>query len=98
VSAAAVAAAGGPATLSIVAGECEATVHLASSAGGTAGERERARLEKELADVERQLAAARARLADDAFTTKAPPHIVAGARDREAELIGQLERLRARLG
>jgi valyl-tRNA synthetase len=97
VSEAAVAAGAGPASLSVIAGGCEATVHLATDAAA-AGERERARLEKELADVERLLAAARARLADEAFTAKAPPSIVAGAREREAELAERVARLQDRLG
>jgi valyl-tRNA synthetase len=96
VTEAAVAAGAGPAALSVIAGDCEATIHLGSAEGG-AGERERERLEKELADIERQLAAARARLVDEAFTTKAPAAIVAGARQREAELTERADRLRARL-
>jgi valyl-tRNA synthetase len=48
--------------------------------------------------VERLLAAARARLANDAFTAKAPPAIVEGARARELELAEQMDRLRERLG
>ena len=61
-------------------------------------EADRARLEKELADAERLLDAARARLANEAFTAKAPPAIVEGARAREAELADQVDRLRERLG
>ena len=38
-----------------------------------------------------------ARLANEAFTAKAPPAIVEGARAREAELADQVERLRERL-
>ena len=52
----------------------------------------------ELAEAEGYLAAARARLANEAFTAKAPPAVVEGARAREAELADQVERLRARLG
>jgi len=63
---------------------------------GTA-HRDRARLEKELADTEAQLASARARLADERFTSKAPPAVVDGARAREAELADRAARLRARL-
>jgi valyl-tRNA synthetase len=61
-------------------------------------EADRARLDKELADAERLLAAARARLANEAFTGKAPPAIVAGARASEADLAEKVERLRDRLG
>jgi valyl-tRNA synthetase len=59
---------------------------------------DRARLERELAEAEGHLAAARKRLANEAFTSKAPPAVVEGARAREAELADQVERLRARLG
>jgi valyl-tRNA synthetase len=59
--------------------------------------RERGRLEKELAEAERLLAAARARLADAAFTAKAPPVVVDGARSREVELADRVARLRERL-
>ena len=59
---------------------------------------DRARLEKELADTERLLEAARARLANESFTSKAPAAIVEGARTSEAELADQAARLRERLG
>ncbi len=55
------------------------------------------RLEKELAEAEGFLAAARARLANEAFTLKAPPSVVDGARVREAELADAVARLRERL-
>ena len=45
----------------------------------------------------RRLLAARERLANEAFTSKAPPAVVEGARAREAELADQVERLRERL-
>jgi valyl-tRNA synthetase len=98
VTASAVSAAAGPGTLSVVAGECEATIHPQTAGDGGLDDRERARLERELADTVRLLVAARARLANDAFTAKAPPDIVAGARTRESELADRVERLRARLG
>ena len=41
-----------------------------------------------------ELAAARERLANEAFMAKAPPAVVEGARAREAELAEQVERLR----
>ncbi|MFH1475781.1 MAG: hypothetical protein ABIG85_07990, partial [Chloroflexota bacterium] len=63
---------------------------------GTA-ERDRVRLEKELADTEAQLAATLARLADERFTAKAPPAVVEGARERRVELSDRAEKLRARL-
>ncbi len=83
--------------LAVVAGDLEAMVHPSAAAdAGTAG-RERARLEKELADTDALLASARARLADTRFTTKAPPTVVEGARAREAELAERAGKLRARL-
>jgi valyl-tRNA synthetase len=87
-------AAGG---LAVIAGPAEAIVGLAGDGAAGAGV-DRARLEKELADTERLLAAARARLANEAFTSKAPPAIVEGARASEAELADQADRLRQRLG
>jgi valyl-tRNA synthetase len=59
---------------------------------------ERDRLERDLADAEGWLAAARARLADEAFVSRAPAAVVEGARAREAELADQVDRLRDRLG
>ncbi|HEX2754153.1 MAG TPA: valine--tRNA ligase [Candidatus Limnocylindrales bacterium] len=64
---------------------------------GAAG-RDRARLEKELEEAEGHLVAARARLANTAFTDKAPPAVVEGARTRATELAEQVARLRERLG
>ncbi len=87
------AAAGG---LTVIAGPVEAVIG-APTADPAAAEADRARLEKELADAERLLEAARGRLANDAFTSKAPPAVVEGARAREAELADQVERLRDRL-
>ncbi len=55
------------------------------------------RLARELVDAERQLGAARARLADPGFTAKAPPHVVEGVRARAAELVDRVDRLRATL-
>jgi valyl-tRNA synthetase len=78
------------------AGDIEATVLPPLTSAATA-DRDRARLEKELGEAEAHLAAARARLANAAFTDKAPPAVVAGARTREAELSEQVERLRSRL-
>jgi valyl-tRNA synthetase len=84
--------------LTIIVGDVEA--HVGSGATGdprTAG-LERARLEKELAEAERLLGAARSRITDEAFLAKAPPHIVEGALAREVELVDQVGRLRERLG
>ena len=87
-------AAGG---LSVIAGAAEAIVGLGAGDEGAAAA-DRARLEKELAEAERLFDAARARLANEAFTAKAPPAVVEGARAREAELADQVDRLRGRLG
>ncbi len=85
-------AAGG---LAVIAGPTEAVI--GTTTGDPAASTDRARLEKELADAERLLDAARVRLANEAFTAKAPPAIVEGARAREAELAEQVDRLRSRL-
>jgi valyl-tRNA synthetase len=83
------------------AGDIEATVlppTTGSQAGDEAGVRDRARLEKELREAEGHLVAAEARLANPAFTEKAPAAVVDGARTRAAELGEQVARLRERLG
>ncbi len=86
----------------MIVGEVEADVALPVAEDGTAGAAatasvDGARLEKELTEAEGHLAAARARLANEAFTSKAPPPVVEGARARAAELADQVERLKARL-
>ena len=58
---------------------------------------DRRRIEKELAEADARLAAARARLADPRFLERAPSHVVEGARASEAELADQVERLRQSL-
>jgi valyl-tRNA synthetase len=83
--------------LAVIAGDLEALVAVAPGGEGT-GRPDSARLEKELAEAERFLAAARARLADKAFVSKAPPAVVEGARTREAELAETVARLMGRLG
>ncbi|MFH0750457.1 MAG: valine--tRNA ligase [Chloroflexota bacterium] len=82
--------------LAVVAGDLEAMVRPPAVEAGTA-ERDRVRLERELADTEAQLASMSARLADERFTSKAPPAVVEGARAREAELSDRAAKLRARL-
>jgi valyl-tRNA synthetase len=82
--------------LAVISGELEGLV--APAAAEAAGERELARLRRELEEAEGFLAGARARLANDAFVSKAPPAVVDGARAREAELAETVARLRARLG
>jgi len=83
--------------LTIIAGEVEAHLGGAGTDSHTAG-LERARLEKELAEAERLLAASRARLADESFRAKAPAQVVEGAIAREVELAEQVARLGERLG
>jgi valyl-tRNA synthetase len=76
-------------------GAVEAAVLTGASDAAT--QLERGRLERELAEAEGWLAAARARLANESFVGKAPPAVVDGARERERELAEQVERLRERL-
>jgi valyl-tRNA synthetase len=84
--------------LTVIAGELEAIARRpeATSDRG-ARDLERARLQRELAEAQRWLEAARARLADDAFVSKAPVAVVDGARAREKELADQVARLEDRL-
>jgi valyl-tRNA synthetase len=82
--------------LAVIAGPAEAIVGTGAADHGAAVA-DRARLEKELADAERLLEAARARLSNEAFMAKAPPAVVEGSRAREAELADQVERIRRRL-
>jgi valyl-tRNA synthetase len=65
---------------------------------GAAESLERQRLQRDLAEAEEWLAAARQRLANDAFTARAPASVVEGARLREAELADQVIKLREALG
>jgi len=58
---------------------------------------ERERLGRELAAAEALLAASQVRLANPAFTGKAPPAVVEGARTRDRELAEQVRRLEERL-
>ncbi len=82
--------------LAVVSGSTSAVVGLPVSGGGEAAD-DRPRLERELAEAERLLEAARGRLANEAFMAKAPPAVVEGARASEAELADRVERLRERL-
>ncbi len=72
-------------------------VVLTGAGDKTTDSLDRARLEKELAEADDFLAAARARLANESFVSKAPPNVVEGARIREAELAETVDRLRERL-
>jgi valyl-tRNA synthetase len=91
--------------LTVIVGEIEAIV-LPPAAGapseqdvtGVADAIDRGRLERELEEAARHLAAAKARLGNELFLAKAPPTVVEGARAREAELANQVARLRERLG
>jgi valyl-tRNA synthetase len=83
--------------LSVIAAEIEAVVRPAVQDADQEN-RDRARLERELAEARSMLAASRARLANEAFTSKAPAAVVASARARAAELEELVARLSARLG
>jgi valyl-tRNA synthetase len=61
-------------------------------------DRDRARLRKELADAEQRLASTRAKLADQAFVTRAPGAVVGAVRETEAELVDLVGRLREHVG
>jgi valyl-tRNA synthetase len=82
--------------LSVIAGEIEAMVRPEAK-DDAREERDRARLERELAEATALLASARARLDNEAFTAKAPPAVVEGARARAAELEELVARLAQRL-
>ena len=75
------------------------TFYMQRPAGDTAAEK--ARLIKELENVTKHIAATEARLANDAFVSKAPPAVLAGARkqlaDQQAKKT-EIERLIAALG
>ena len=85
----------GDLTVIVGGGEIEAAVRP-QDADADADELERDRLVRDLAEAEGWLEAARARLADSAFVTRAPATVVEGARAREAELAEQVARLRER--
>ncbi len=91
-------AAVGPGDLAVIVpgGDLEAAIRPAAPDAGAAA-LERSRLERELEEAESRLAAARARLANEAFLAKAPPAVVEGAQALETELTEQVERLRDRL-
>jgi valyl-tRNA synthetase len=87
--------------LAIIAGPIEAIAHRPADASVTTTDEsgaDRARLEREFAQARSWLAAARERLANEAFIRNAPPAVVEGARAREAELADQVARLEDRLG
>ncbi len=82
--------------LAVIAGEVEAVVRPEAKDEAQEG-RDRARLERELAEAHGLLASAQARLANEAFTSKAPPAVVDSARARAAELRELVARLEGRL-
>ena len=89
--------------LTVLAGDIEARLHPPAAGaddgdGAAVAALEQARLEKELGEAERRLAAAVARLTNEGFLAKAPPAVVDGARASAAELEDQVDRLRQRLG
>jgi valyl-tRNA synthetase len=87
---------GGAGGLSVVVGRLQASLEPVASESAGVG-RDRERLQKELATAEQHLAAVRIRLADAAFTARAPEAIVAGARASEADLAAQVASLQERL-
>jgi len=60
-------------------------------------EAERARFEKRKQEIEKTKEAVEAKLANENFVTKAKPEVVAQARDRLAELLGQLNTVKKHL-
>ena len=56
-----------------------------------------ARLNKNIADAEHQIRRAEGMLANEKFTSKAPPHVIQQQRDRLAEQQERRARLEARL-
>ncbi len=84
-----------PGAIAVLAGDLEA--YLEPPADAADDGRDRTRLARELEDAERHLAGAQARLADAAFTSRAPEAVVDGARRRAAELEAQVASLREKL-
>ncbi len=82
--------------LSVIAGDIEA-VARPMARDEAQEERDRSRLERELAEAESLLAVARGRLANESFTSRAPAAVVEGARARAAELEELVARLAQRL-
>jgi valyl-tRNA synthetase len=71
---------------------------LVLSLGGLVDiEQERRKLAMELEQLEKQLGALRGRLSNDAFTARAPAHIVEGERSKEHEWATRVDGLRKKL-
>jgi valyl-tRNA synthetase len=81
--------------LPVLAGRLQVILDLGGGAGAGSTAQDRGRLERELADAEALLAAARARLENPQFVERAPAAIVEGARARAAELEDLVARLQA---
>ncbi len=60
-------------------------------------EEEKAKLAKQIEQVEREIASTEARLGDENFVSRAPAHVVEQSRTRETELRQRLEKLRQNL-
>jgi valyl-tRNA synthetase len=87
------AAAGDEAALVVVVPGAEARLSVSDEDRA----RDRSRLEKELLETEKLLAATRVKLANESFVGRAPAAVVDGVRAREAELLELVERIRASL-
>jgi valyl-tRNA synthetase len=87
----------GDLTVIVAGSEVEAAVRPRAT-DDAADALERDRLERDLAEAEAWLEAARERLANDSFVSRAPADVVEGARAREADLAEQVTRLRERIG
>ena len=86
----------GDLTVIVGGGEVEAAIRPRTTDVG-ADTLERDRLERDLAEAEGWLVAARERLANESFISRAPAPVVETARARERELTDQVARLRERL-
>jgi valyl-tRNA synthetase len=80
--------------VALVAGDVEAYLPLA---GLVDLEQELARLRKAVAEADQEIRQAEGRLANEAFTAKAPPHVVQQQRDRLAAHQERRDRLQTRL-
>ena len=87
------AAQAGDLTIIVPGGEIEAAVRPKTT-DADADALERDRLVRDLAEAEGWLAAARERLSNESFVSRAPALVVEAARAREAELTEQVARLR----